>query len=145
MSADGFITMLSLADLYFITETENGYSYRFQWSPQAVKAAVDGAFKPNINNYTKKEDYYATKAFYDYVSANKNDGTDQADSFIFRIYEKDSGNLVTTIQTTEKSVDVTGLDYGEEYLWEVSAMSRRSALLAVKPKELSSTRLRSAA
>ena len=126
MSADGFISMLSLADLYFVTETENGCSYRFQWSTQAVEAAVNGAFNPDIKDYvddeweTPDEDYYQAKAFYDYVSANKNDGTDQADSFIFRIYDKETGTLVKEISTGEKSVDITGLD--GEYLWEVTAL-----------------------
>ena len=126
MSTDGFISMLSLADLYFITETEDGYSYRFQWSTQAVKAAVDGAFNPNINDYDDEEDYYSTKAFYDYVQANKNDGTDQADSFIFRIYEKDTGALVKEIATSGTSVDITDLD--GEYLWEVSALKNGAVI-----------------
>ena len=127
MNTDGFISMLSLADLYFFTENSDGeYTYRFQWSTQAVKGAVDGVFNPNINDYYDDEeeevdsDYYITKALYDYVSANKNDGTDQADSFIFRIYEKDTGALVKEIATTGKSIDIT--DLNGEYLWNVTAL-----------------------
>ena len=127
MSTDGFISMLSLADLYFFTENSDGeYTYRFQWSTQAVKAAVDGVFNPNINDYDDEEDYYSTKALYDYVSANKNDGTDQADSFIFRIYEKDTGALVKEIATSGTSVDITDLD--GEYLWEVSALKNGAVI-----------------
>jgi hypothetical protein len=37
----------------------------------------------------------------DYVKANKNDGTDQADSFVFRIYDKDSGELIREITTDQ--------------------------------------------
>ncbi|MBR2363769.1 MAG: hypothetical protein IKA79_01080 [Lentisphaeria bacterium] len=129
VSTDGFVSMLSLADLYFFTEnSEGGYTYTFQWSTQAVKGVVDGVFNPDINDYYDEdeeeidEDYYTTKALYDYVSANKNDGTDQADSFVFRIYNKETGTLVKEISTTEKSVDVDELLYGEEYLWEVAAL-----------------------
>ena len=128
MSHSGFVSMLSLSDLYFITETAEGYSYRFQWSTQAVKGSVDGVFNPDVSDYFDEEDgeidsdYYITKALYDYVSANKNDGTDQADSFVFRIYDKNTGTLIKEISTTGKSVDVDGLGYGGEYLWEVAAL-----------------------
>lgn len=128
MSSHGFVSMLSLSDLYFITETAEGYSYRFQWSTQAVKATVDGVFDPDIYDYVDEDDgdidsdYYITKALYDYVSANKYDGTDQADSFIFRIYDKETGTLIKEISTSETSVDVDGLAYGGEYLWEVAAL-----------------------
>ena len=55
MSHSGFVSMLSLSDLYFITETAEGYSYRFQWSTQAVKGSVDGVFNPNINDYCDED------------------------------------------------------------------------------------------
>ena len=56
MNTDGFISMLSLADLYFFTENSDGeYTYRFQWSTQAVKGAVDGVFNPDINDYYDDE------------------------------------------------------------------------------------------
>ena len=123
-----YADMLSLADLYFYTKTAEGYSYRFQWSNKVLKAAVDGVVQPNIADYYEyddgeleiDDDYYPAVSYYDYITANKNDNTSQADSYILKIYDKATRTLVQEISTAESFADVV-LDDGE-YLWEVTAL-----------------------
>lgn len=126
MSADGFATMFSLSEIYFVTEKEAGvYSYRFQWSDRVIEAALNGISAPNTDDFWDDEDeefdseYFSARTFYDYIRANKNDNSDQATRYVVNIYSKSNGDLVKTIETTEKSVDVE-LNDGE-YLWSVSA------------------------
>ena len=127
-----YSTMLSLAELYFFTKSGEGedaqYTYRFQWSTQSlISHTVDPDTYFDADEIEEgDEDYIIEKARHEYVTNNINDGTSAATNFIVNIYDKDTGNLVATRNTSDTSVSVT-LDEGE-YLWEVVALNGKQVI-----------------
>ena len=125
------ITSLSLADLYF---TDGEGNYRLQWSTNAVIDETTTR-KPQ---YDDDSDYYVELSRYNYYQAHKNDGSGAAASFVCRIYDGETGQLVQEVETTDFSATVA-LDPEKEYLWEVSALNAKGQTITTSGRNYLNT------